>query len=113
MFVEAHVQFYILYSLPIPNFESNSELCERIINIASRLSSMNILDKEYLKSKDCKLLDEHEKNSLIYELDALVAHLYKLEEKDIIYIFKNFHIGLNYEDRLENVLRFFHSRNVL
>ena len=46
---------------------------------------------------------------MIYELDAVVAHLYGLNEKQLIHIFETFHKGWDYDERLKEVLKFFHK----
>ena len=44
---------------------------------------------------------------MIFEIDALVSHLYGLNEKQLIHIFETFHKGWDYESRLKKVLKFF------
>ena len=50
--------------------------------------------------------DELEK---IYELDAVVAHLYGLTREHVEVIFETFHDGWDYEERLERVLDYYAS----
>ena len=40
-------------------------------------------------------------------LDALVARLYGLTEKQLIHIFETFHEGWDYDSRLRSVLKHF------
>ena len=54
-------------------------------------------------------LDEDEKDNMIYELDAVVAHLYGFSEKQLTHIFETFHRTWNYKPRLKAVLQHYHS----
>ena len=55
----------------------------------------------------CGPLSADEKEDMIHELDAVVAHLYGLSEPQLVHIFKTFHEGWAYQDRLDGVLRHF------
>jgi hypothetical protein len=48
-----------------------------------------------------------EKDALIDELDALVAHLYGLSRSQLEHVFKTFHRNWDYSSRLEQVLAFY------
>jgi hypothetical protein len=50
---------------------------------------------------------ENEKDSLIAESDALVAHMYNLARVQLEHIFKTFHRGWDYAPRLEKVLSYY------
>ncbi len=54
-------------------------------------------------------LDEETKQEKIYELDAVVAHLYGLTHEHVEVIFETFHDGWDYEERLERVLDYYAS----
>lgn len=54
---------------------------------------------------ECGPLEVNEKDDMIYELDALVAHLYGLTEDHLRHIFETFHEGWEHSPRLEAVLR--------
>ena len=65
---------------------------------------------EWAKSVDVKVgsvKTETEKEVLIAELDALVAHLYGLSRPQIEHVFKTFHRNWDYSSRLEQVLAFY------
>ncbi len=55
----------------------------------------------------CGPLDEDEKEDMIHELDAVVAHLYGLTERQLVHIFETFHEGWDFEERLRATLRHF------
>ena len=57
---------------------------------------------------DCGALDAAVKRDHIHELDAVVAHLYGLGEKQLLHIFETFHEGWDYADRLKATLKHFH-----
>ena len=42
---------------------------------------------------------------MIYELDAVVAHLYGLDERQLAHVFETFHEGWDFGNRLDGVLR--------
>jgi hypothetical protein len=46
---------------------------------------------------------------MIYELDAVVAHLYGLTERQLIHIFETFHEGWDYDARLRAVLKHYEA----
>ena len=50
-------------------------------------------------------MEEAEKDDLIHELDAAVAHLYGLDEDQLVHVFETFHEGWDYADRLESTLK--------
>lgn len=52
----------------------------------------------------CGPLAADEKENVIHELDAVVAHLYGLTEPQLVHIFEIFHEGWDYEDQLSAVL---------
>ncbi len=49
-------------------------------------------------------LDAAEKDDMIAELDAVVAHLYGLSESHLTHIFETFHEGWDCQPRLKAVL---------
>ena len=53
-------------------------------------------------------LETEIKYELICELDAVISHLYGLNEKQLNHIFETFHKGWDYEVRLEKVLNYFY-----
>jgi hypothetical protein len=53
---------------------------------------------------ECGPLRDDEKQEMIAELDAIVAHLYGLTAPQLFHIFETFHEGWDYEPRLAAVL---------
>ncbi len=54
-------------------------------------------------------MDATEKDDMIAELDAVVAHLYGLTETQLRHIFETFHEGWDYGERLEATLKHYGS----
>ena len=54
-------------------------------------------------------LQDDEKQNMIEELDAVVAHLYGLSEKQLIHIYETFHVGWDFEEQLRSTLKHYNS----
>jgi len=90
----------------IPRPGDDSRLRERVVKLSGRLAA---IDERYAEWADAVgveygPLDETEKQDKIYELDAVVAHLYGLSREHLEVVFETFHEGWNYEERLTRVL---------
>ncbi|MFB6185858.1 MAG: hypothetical protein ABEI86_03200, partial [Halobacteriaceae archaeon] len=105
-FVEISLNYHILNGFPIPRPDNDSLLRQRVVEIAGRLASKDDRYREWASDVgvDYGPLDETEELKKIYELDAVVAHLYQLSSHDLKVIFETFHDGWDYEERLERVL---------
>ena len=111
-FVELHLKFYILNSLPIPAFDSRSKFQKRLIEISGKLAAVDERYSEWAEEVGVSVgsvTDEATKEDLIAELDALGALLYGLDESQVTHIFETFHRGWDYKPRLEAVLKHFHN----
>ena len=108
-FVELNVNLFILNPLPIPRPKKENSLYKRVIELSGRLASPDDRFKEWANKVDveCGPIEETEKEDMIYELDALVAHLYELSESQLTHIFTTFHEGWDYTNRLEKVIEYF------
>ena len=111
LFVEAHVQFYILYSLPVPFYDDKSELGVRATILSAELSFQDSVFDQWANEIgfECRTVDYGDKQDKIHELDAVVAHLYGLSEPQLVHIFETFHEGWHYEARLNEVLKHYHA----
>jgi len=108
-FVEIHLNFHVLDPFPIPRPERESKLWMRTVLLAGRLAAA---DKRYTKwakavGVECGKLKDGEKQDMIHELDAVVAHLYELTEPQLRHIFETFHEGWEYKERLEATVVYF------
>ena len=108
-FVETHVNFFVFNPFPIPRPQRRDVLWKRAVKLAGRLACP---DKRFANwaqavGVECGPLAADEKEDMIHELDAVVAHLYGLSEPQFVHIFETFHEGWDYQDRLDGVLRHF------
>ncbi len=110
-FVETHVNFFMFNPFPVPRPEPKHPLRLRVIDCASRLIGDDQRFRTWLKALNLKprKVAREEQDDLITELDAAIAHLYGLDEADVVHVFETFHEGWDYNDRLEATLRHFKS----
>lgn len=109
--VETHVNFHVFNGLPIPRPDRDDPLRHRVEIIAGRLAAVDDRYSDWAKAVgvECGSVEDDEKPSLIAELDAVVAHLYGLEEDDVTHIFETFHVGWDHSARLAAVLDHFRA----
>ena len=110
-FVELILNFFILNPFPIPRPDRDSVLWQRVVQLAGRLACPDERFSTWADAVgvECGSLAADEKDDMIYELDAVVAHLYGLSEQQLIHIYETFHEGWDYQTRLDGVLRHFHA----
>jgi hypothetical protein len=108
-FVETNVVFFLFNAFPIPRPPAGHPLRRRAIELAGRLASPNERFAAWANEVGvaCGPPDAGEKDDLIHELDAVVAHLYGLSEQHLVHIFETFHEGWDYDARLRATLRHF------
>lgn len=110
-FVESHVSFYLLRGLPVPRVSGENQLRDRIVELSGSLAANN---QRYSKWSDAVGVDygsipEERRQEMMYEIDAVAAHLYGLTREHVEVMFETFHDGWNYEERLERVLDYYAS----
>ncbi len=108
-FVETHMDFHVVDPLPIPRPPSDHPLRLRAVGLAGRMACPDDRFASWAKEigVTCGPLAPDEKDDMIHELDAVVAHLYGLTEKHLVHIFETFHEGWDYEPRLRATLQHF------
>lgn len=106
-FVENHVKLGVIKCFPIPRPARENPLRLRNIEISARLTSVDERFADWAKEVgvECGPLEDDEKQDMIHELDAVVAHLYGLTEDHLSHIFETFHVGWDYNARLEETLK--------
>lgn len=108
-FVETHLTFFVFNPVPVPRPPADHSLRGRAVQLAGRLAAPD--DRFVAWAKDvgvaCGPLAPDEKEDMIHELDAVVAHLYGLTEKHLVHVFETFHEGWDYEARLGATLKHF------
>ena len=105
-YVETHMSFYIIEPFPIPRPQRTDPLWQRVVELAGRLAAVDDRYAEWADAVGVEYgsLDPDEKDAMIFELDAVVAHLYGLSEAQLTHIFKTFHEGWDYKPRLNAVM---------
>ncbi len=105
--VELHLTFEVLNALPVPQYVPGTAIADRIVHIAGQLAAVDERYTDWATAVGVKagsVTDPFEKQTLIAELDALVAHSYDLTRAQVEHVFATFHRGWNHEDRLAAVL---------
>jgi hypothetical protein len=110
-FVETNVTYFILNAFPIPRPPRTDPFWKRTVALAGRLATSDKRFSGWAEAVgvDCGRLEDDEKEDMIYELDAISAHLYGLSEKQLIHIFETFHEGWDHGERLRGVLKHYHN----
>ena len=109
-FVESNVDFFLLTAFPIPRPNRDDSLWQRVVSLSGRLASPDERFADWAKTVGGKHgpVEADEKEDMIHELDAAVAHLYGLSESQLRHIFETFHVGWDYEDRLASTIDHYH-----
>jgi hypothetical protein len=112
-FIEMDVSYFLINAFPIPRVTTgeSSRLRQRVIELSGRLAAVDDRYADWADAVGVEYgpLDEDTKQEKIYELDAVVAHLYGLTREHVEVIFETFHRGWDYEERLAAVLEYYDS----
>ena len=105
------MNFYIINAFPLPRPNKADKCYKRVIELSGRLACPDDRFSGWAEKVgvDYGPLNEDLKQDMIEELDAVVAHLYGLNEKQLIHIFETFHVGWDYEERLRSTLKHYNS----
>ncbi len=108
-FVEINLNFFVLNPFPVPRPAEGDPLRRRAIELAGRLASPDDRFAAWAEEVGvaCGPLASDEKEDRINELDAVVAHLYGLSEKQLVHVFETFHEGWDHEARLRATMKHF------
>lgn len=108
-FVEIGLNFFILNPFPIPRPPRTSLLWKRVVALSGRLAAPDKRFAAWAKAVGVAhgKLHPDEKAEMIHELDAVVAHLYGLDARQLRIVFETFHEGWDYEERLQATLKHF------
>jgi len=108
-FVEIHLKVHVINPFPIPRPGPDNSFRQRIIELAGRLACPDERFADWAREVgvECGPLDNNEKQDMIHELDAVVAHLYGLTRDHLTHIFETFHVGWDYQARLDATLEHF------
>ena len=110
-FVETHVNYFVFNPFPVPRPDRTDRNWQRVVQLAGRLACPDDRFAEWAEKVgvECGPLGADEKNDMIHRLDAVVAHLYGLDEHQLVHIFETFHEGWDYGNRLDAVLHHYRS----
>lgn len=110
-FVETHVNYFVFNPLPIPRPDHSDRHWHQVVQLAGRLACPDDRFAEWAEKVGVEAgpLAPDEMDDMIYELDAVVSHLYGLSETQLAHIFETFHEGWDYQARLDGVLRHFRT----
>jgi hypothetical protein len=113
--IENNFTFEVLSDLPVPLDRFDTPLSNRCIEIAGRLGAVDHRFDEWAAGVGVEVgsvTSQQEKDDLIAELDAVVAHLYDLSAEQISHVFESFHRGWDYQSRLNHVLAYYESWSI-
>jgi hypothetical protein len=107
--VETDVNYFLLNPAPVPRPSREDSFWQTAVELAGRLAAPDDRFAEWADAVGVEWgpLDAHEKQGMIDELDALVAHLYGLSSDQLTHIFETFHEGWDYQPRLDAVMSHF------
>lgn len=110
-FVETHVNYFVFNPLPVPRPPRTDSRWQRVVELSGRLACPDKRFATWAKAVGVKhgKLGQDEKDDMIQELDAVVAHLYGLSEAQLVHIFETFHEGWDYGPRLDAVRRHYRA----
>ena len=108
--VELQVDFHVIQAFPVPTAVDGGLLRRRVEELAGHLAAVD--DRYAGWAEDVgvsigSVTSAEMKADMVAELDAVVAHLYGLDADDVTTIFETFHVGWDYQPRLDEVRRHF------
>ncbi len=106
--VELNFTFEALNNMPVPQFQA-SDMVDRLVHLSGQLAATDERFDTWAASVGVKVgaVSESEQARSIAEIDALVAHLYGLNEEQVVQLFSSFHVGWDCQPRLDAVLEHF------
>ena len=118
--VELNLTFHLLNNFPIPRKNPSASsnpmdpgadpVAVRVADISGRLAAVDDRFADWAAEVGVPVASvktEAEKQDLIEELDACVAHLYDLDEADLAVVYETFHAKTDYSERHAAVLEHF------
>ncbi|WP_323503590.1 hypothetical protein [Cryobacterium sp. RTS3] len=95
---ELNLNFFIFNSLtlPMPETENDKLMARRLTDLAASLAAVDQRFAEWADSAGVQIgsaTTSELQNPIIYEIDALAAHLYGLDRHDLEHIFDTFQRG--------------------
>jgi hypothetical protein len=108
-FVELNLNFFILNPFPVPRPDRGNKIWQRCVEIAGQLAAPDRRFAAWGKALGIRprRVPDDEREDMVSELDAAVAHLYGLLEGDLAHMFETFHEGWDYSDRFDRTRKHF------
>jgi hypothetical protein len=108
-FVEVSVNYHVFNPLPIPRPTRDDPDWQLVVRTAGRLAAHDPRLRSWAKRVGvrCGPLADDERDALLSTLDAAVARLYGLRERQLVHLFASFHPTWDHADRLTATLRQF------
>ena len=102
-------KFFHPQPFPRPPPTRTSLLWQRVVGFSGRLAAPDKRFAEWAKAVGVSRgkLHADEKAEMIDELDAVVAHFYGLDARQLRIVFETFHEGWDFEERLQATLKHF------
>lgn len=110
--IETKVSFSILNSMPIPDVGPGHPGYQQVVEAAGRLAAVDDRYAGWAKTVGVpvgSVGNEANRDDLLAQLDACVARLYGLTEKEVEHLFATFHVGWDHQSRLEATLDHFQT----
>jgi len=107
-FVELQVDFHVINEFPIPPFDPIGHRQARVVEIAGRLAAVDGRFADWAADVGVpvgSVTSQAEKDDLIAELDAVVAHLYGLDRSDLEVIWDTFYYKVPRNDRRPDLIK--------
>lgn len=110
-YVETHVNFFVLNPFPIPRPSREDKRWQRVVSLAGQLACPDKRFSAWAKAAGVapRKLGDAEKDDMLHELDAVVAHLYGLSESHLIHVFETFHEGWDHAERSQATLKYYRN----
>ena len=106
LWVEANFTANVVKPFPVPSATRDDRTRRVVEQIAGRLAAIDERFAEWAKNVGVPIgpVSDDEKSEMLAELDAAVAVLYRLDEKDLQIIYGTFHEGADYSSHEERVV---------
>jgi len=106
-FIELSMRWEILNESPVPAFDLSDPRTGQLIQLAGRLAAVDDRYASWAESVGVpvgSVTSQADKDDLIAELDAVVAHLYGLNAEDLEVIWDTFHTTVDHLPSMDKVL---------
>jgi hypothetical protein len=107
--VEITLNFHLFNAFPVPRPGRDDRHRRVVEQTAGRLAAIDEWFDAWASAVGVEVdsVTDDERDPLIAQIDAAVAHLYGLSEDDLKVIFETFHVGWDYSARLMSVLDYY------